>query len=78
MGCGCNQMNHEQGAQMVSSNPEIISDELTGKNIRHSTGKILTISSPIRDINGDIIGYITNNQEGKVIRIFAKDVSEVL
>jgi hypothetical protein len=53
-------------------------DPLTGRTVKHSTGKILNVTAPIRDVNGSLIGYITNDQEGKVIRIFAKDVEEVL
>jgi hypothetical protein len=78
MSCGCGQANHEQIPQMTEYRANSEPDSLTGRTIKHSTGKILTISAPIRDVNGSLIGYITNDQDGKVMRIFSKDVSEVL
>ncbi len=78
MSCGCGQANHEQITQMSEYRSNVEPDSLTGKKIKHSTGKILNITAPIRDVNGTLIGYITNDPEGKVIRIFAKDVAEVL
>jgi hypothetical protein len=78
MSCGCGQANHEQITQMSESSLNSEPYPLTGRTIRHSTGSILNVTSPIRDVNGSLIGYITNNQEGRIIRIFAKDVVEVL
>jgi hypothetical protein len=78
MSCGCGQPNHEQIAQMTGSTSNVEPDSLTGRTIKHSTGKILNVTAPIRDVSGSLLGYITNDQEGKVIRIFAKDVTEVL
>ena len=78
MSCGCGQPSHEQIAQMTESRTNMEPDPITGRTVKHSTGKILNVTAPIRDVNGSLIGYITNDQEGKVIRIFAKDVAEVL
>jgi len=78
MSCGCNKMTHEPISQFSPEVQISESDTLTGRTIKHSSGKILTVSSPIRDINGSLLGYITNDSEGKIIRIFSKDVAEVL
>jgi hypothetical protein len=49
-----------------------------GKKVRHTSGKILSIQSPIKDVNGMVIGYIAIEDPNRTVRIFAKDVSEIL
>ena len=78
MSCGCGEAIHEPIAQIGESSLNAEPDPLTGRTIRHSTGSILNVTSPIKDVNGSLIGYITKNEEGRIIRIFAKDVVEVL
>lgn len=34
----------------------------------------LYVQSPIYDVYGDIVGYITKSEEGDTIRIFAKNI----
>jgi len=38
----------------------------------------LLVNSPIHDIYGDIIGYSTKNESGNTIRIFKKNIKQIL
>lgn len=40
-------------------------------------GRRLFADSPIYDVYGDIVGYITKNESGDVVRIFAKNVAQI-
>jgi hypothetical protein len=38
----------------------------------------LYLENPIYDVYGDIIGYITKNKSGDTIRIFSKNVVQII
>jgi hypothetical protein len=38
----------------------------------------LLIQEPIYDIYNDIIGYITKNTEGNIVRIFSQNIKQIL
>jgi len=40
-------------------------------------GRRLFADKPIYDVYGDIVGYITKNEAGDVIRIFAKNIAQI-
>ena len=37
----------------------------------------LYVDSPIYDVYGDIVGYITKKENGDVVRIFAKNIAQI-
>jgi hypothetical protein len=77
MGClPCHQRSIAQLGEMTSNRKQ--PDTLSGKNILDSSGNKLLVTSPIRDVYGDIIGYITKKEDGSVMRIFAKNVVEII
>jgi hypothetical protein len=51
---------------------------IDNKWILDNLDRKLLVNGPIHDIYGDIIGYITKNLEGNVIRIFKKNVKQIL
>lgn len=53
-------------------------DRVSGKWVIDVTGRKLYADKPIYDVYGDIVGYITKNESGDVVRIFAKNISQVL
>ena len=52
--------------------------KILNKWIIDNLGRKLLIQDPIHDIYNDIIGYITKNSEGKIIRIFASTIKQIL
>lgn len=38
----------------------------------------LLVNSPIYDSYNDIIGYVTKNESGNIVRIFSKNIKEIL
>ena len=52
--------------------------KILNKWIIDNLGRKLLIQDPIYDIYNDIIGYITKNSEGKIIRIFASNIKQIL
>lgn len=38
----------------------------------------LLVESPIYDGYNDIIGYVTKNESGNVVRIFSRNIKEIL
>ena len=53
-------------------------DKLSGKWILDVQERKLYVESPIYDVYGDIIGYITKNESGDLIRIFSKNIAKIL
>ena len=53
-------------------------DRLSGKNIIDSSGNRLLVTDAIRDVYGDIVGYITLNASGQTMRIFARNVAQII
>jgi len=74
--CGCNKLSPGQVGEYVSRRKQ--TDLLSGKNIRDINGNVLLVTDAIHDVYGDIVGYITKTQEGKTLRIFAKNVAEII
>ena len=59
------------------NSPKEIS-KIINKWIIDNMSRKLLIQEPIYDIYNDIIGYITKNSEGKIIRIFANNIKQIL
>jgi hypothetical protein len=74
--CGCNSLPLNQIGERINRAKE--PDRLSGKNIIDSNGTRLLVTDAIRDVYGDIIGYITLNESGQIIRIFAKNVAQII
>jgi hypothetical protein len=53
-------------------------DKVSGKWVMDVQGRKLYAEKPIYDVYGDIIGYITKNESGDVLRIFSKNISQIL
>jgi hypothetical protein len=52
--------------------------KILNKWVIDNTGRKLLIQTPIHDIYNDIIGYITKNTEGNIIRIFSNNIKQIL
>jgi hypothetical protein len=50
---------------------------ISGKWIIDVQERRLYVDSPIYDVYGDIVGYITKNESGDVVRIFAKNIAQI-
>ena len=74
--CGCNSLPLNQIGERINRAKE--PDRLSGKNIIDSNGTRLLVTDAIRDVYGDIVGYITLNESGQIIRIFAKNVAQII
>jgi hypothetical protein len=74
-GCGC-------GSSAISDyNERSHSKEVSqilNKWILDNLDRRLLIQDPIYDIYNDIIGYITKNSDGNIVRIFSKNVKEII
>jgi len=53
-------------------------DRISGKWVIDVQNRKLFAQSPIYDVYGDIVGYITKNEEGDTIRIFSKNVAKII
>jgi hypothetical protein len=51
---------------------------IDNKWIWDNLGRKLLVQGPIHDIYGDIIGYITKSEDGNIIRIFKKNIKQIL
>jgi hypothetical protein len=74
--CGCNNLSLNQIGERINRAKE--PDRLSGKNIIDSSGNRLLVTDAIRDVYGDIVGYITLNESGQTIRIFARNVAQII
>lgn len=52
--------------------------QIDNKWILDNLDRKLLVQSPIYDIYNDIIGYITKNENGNVIRIFSHNIKQIL
>lgn len=52
--------------------------KILNKWIIDNLNRKLLIQDPIYDQYEDIIGYITKNEKGSIIRIFQKNIKEIL
>lgn len=73
--CGCS--GKVQAEISERRHPKEVS-QILNKWIVDNMGRKLLIQTPIYDIYNDIIGYITANESGNVVRIFKKNVKQVL
>jgi hypothetical protein len=73
MSCNCESQNSYEHANSYRKQK----DKIGGKWIMDVQGRRLFADKPIYDVYGDIVGYITKNEEGDVIRIFAKNVAQI-
>jgi hypothetical protein len=72
----CSKRTVDQIGQRINRSKE--TDRLSGKNIIDSNNNKLLVTDAIRDVYGDIIGYITLNESGQTIRIFARNVAQII
>lgn len=73
--CGCNQ-NANSYEQVPSTRKQ--QDIMSGKWILDVQNRELYLESPIYDVYGDIIGYITKNKSANIVRIFAKNIVQII
>jgi len=73
MSCNCESQNSYEPVNSYRKQK----DKIGGKWIIDVQGRRLFADKPIYDVYGDIVGYITKNEEGDVIRIFAKNVAQI-
>jgi len=52
--------------------------KILNKWILDNLNRKLLIQSPIYDIYHDIIGYITKNPDGNIVRIFKTNIKQIL
>jgi len=74
MGCGCG----EKRLVEIKTTRQVKKNELVNRRIVDVNGNELLVISPIQDVYGDVIGYITKNNDGNTVRIFAKNVQKIL
>ena len=73
MSCNCESPNSYEPVNSYRKQ----TDRISGKWIMDVQGRRLFADKPIYDVYGDIVGYITKNEAGDVIRIFAKNVAQI-
>jgi len=73
--CGCNG-NTSSYEQVPSTRKQ--QDAMSGKWILDVQNRELYLENPIYDVYGDIIGYITKNKSGDTIRIFSKNIVQII
>ena len=74
MSCNCQSQNSYEPVNSYRKKKDVIS----GKWIMDIQGRKLLADSPIYDVYGDIVGYITKNESGEVVRIFAKNIALIV
>ena len=73
--CGCNgNINVYEQVSNTRKQP----DTMSGKWILDIQNRELYLESPIYDVYGDIIGYITKNKSGDIVRIFSKNIVQII
>lgn len=73
--CGCNG-NINAYEQVPSTGKQ--QDTMSGKWILDTQNRELYLESPIYDVYGDIIGYITKNKSDNIIRIFSRNIVQII
>ena len=73
--CGCG--NPDISDYIERSHSKEVS-QIINKWVLDNLGRRLLIQDPIYDIYNDIIGYITKNSDGNIVRIFSKNVKEII
>jgi hypothetical protein len=72
-GCGSSNSTNVQGRTYTKEVSSILN-----KWCIDNLGRKLLITSPIHDAYNDIIGYTTATESGNVVRIFAKNIREII
>ena len=52
--------------------------KILNKWVLDNLNRRLLIQTPIYDIYNDIIGYITKNPDGNIVRIFTSNIKQIL
>jgi hypothetical protein len=73
MSCNCSPQNSYEPVTSYRKKP----DRISGKWIIDVQERRLYAESPIYDVYGDIVGYITKKENGDVVRIFAKNIAQI-
>lgn len=73
--CGCGR-NANTDLVQRSHSKEV--STILDKWIKDNLGRKLLVKEPIYDVANDIVGYITESESGNTIRIFRKNVIQVL
>jgi hypothetical protein len=73
--CGCGSGSVYEPIKRKASKEE---SKILNKWIIDNLGRKLLIQDPIYDIYNDIIGYITKNPDGNVVRIFSINIKQIL
>lgn len=73
MSCNCGSSNSYEPVNSYQKQK----DRVSGKWIVDIQDRRLFAEKPIYDVYGDIVGYITKNESGDVVRIFAKNISKI-
>ena len=73
--CNCGDPNVDYTDYRRSPKQE---SKILNKWILDNQNRKLLISAPIYDTYNDIIGYVTKNEDGKVFRIFEKNIKKIL
>jgi hypothetical protein len=73
--CGCNQ-NINVYEQVPNTRKQ--QDTMSGKWVLDIQNRELYLENPIYDVYGDIIGYITKNKSGDIVRIFSKNIVQII
>lgn len=73
--CGCNG-NINVYEQVPNTRKQ--QDTMSGKWVLDIQNRELYLESPIYDVYGDIIGYITKNKSANTIRIFSKNIVQII
>jgi len=74
MGCNC----ESSSSYEINYSYRKQKDRISGKWVLDVQGRKLYAEKPIYDVYGDIVGYITKTESGDTIRIFAKNISQIL
>lgn len=74
MSCNCE--SYESYEPLTSYRKQ--KDKVSGKWVIDVQNRKLYAQSPIYDVYGDIVGYITKNEEGDTIRIFSRNIAKVI
>jgi hypothetical protein len=77
MSCDCNEIKSDILREYSEQKKREI-NQISNKWILDNLNRKLLITDAIYDIYGDIVGYLTKNEEGNVIRIFRDNVKKIL
>jgi hypothetical protein len=73
--CGCGSVNSTEIRTMTHSKE---TSRILNSWIIDNMNRRLLVQSPIYDSYNDIIGYVTKNESGNIVRIFSKNIKEIL